>query len=88
MSTGMTQLSAAITVETKEKLDRFTDELGLKKNFVVEQALLHFMEARRALPDEALAPARIVLENKPFDAAVEAIERAASPTGSLAGRPG
>jgi hypothetical protein len=74
MSNGMTQLSAAITVETKEKLDRFTDELGLKKNFVVEQALLHFMEARRALPDEALVPARIVLENRAFDAVVDAVQ--------------
>jgi hypothetical protein len=32
---------------------------GLKKNFVVEQALLYFMEARRELPDEALAPVRL-----------------------------
>lgn len=75
MSNGMTQLSAAITVETKEKLDRFTDELGLKKNFVVEQALLFFMEARRTLPDEALAPARIVLENRPFDGVADRLER-------------
>lgn len=88
MSTGMTQLSAAITAETKEKLDRFTDEFGLKKNFVVEQALLHFMEARRALPDEAIAGVRIVLENKPFDAVVDAIERALSPVASLPGKPG
>ncbi len=73
MSTGMTQLSAAITAETKEKLDRFTDEFGLKKNFVVEQALLYFMEARRALPDEALVPARLVLENRAFDAVVDAV---------------
>lgn len=51
------QLSASISEATKERLDRFTESHGLKKTFVVEQALLFFMEARRELPDEALVPA-------------------------------
>ena len=51
------QISATVSVATKEKLDRFTESHGLKKNYVVEQALLYFMEARRELPDEALIPA-------------------------------
>ena len=53
------QLSATISQATKEKLDRFAESHGLKKNFVVEQALLCSMEARRELPDEALVPARV-----------------------------
>jgi len=53
------QISATISAATKEKLDRFTEHHGLKKNFVVEQALLYFMEARRELPEEALIPARL-----------------------------
>ena len=31
------QISATISAATKEKLDRFADSHGLKKNFVVEQ---------------------------------------------------
>lgn len=34
------QTSATVSLATKERLDRFTESHGLKKNFVVEQALL------------------------------------------------
>ena len=61
---SQSQISATVSVATKEKLDRFSESHGLKKNFVVEQALLYFMEARRELPDEALLPARLVVEDQ------------------------
>ena len=77
------QISATVSVATKEKLDRFTESHGLKKNFVVEQALLYFMEARRELPDEALIPARLVLEDEAFDRVVGVLESPPSPTESL-----
>ena len=58
------QISATVSAATKERLDRFTEGNGLKKNYVVEQALLYYMEARSELPDEALVPVRLVLEDK------------------------
>lgn len=80
-----TQISAAVSVATREKLDRFAEQHGLKKGFVVEQALLFFMEARRELPDEALVPARIVLEDKGFDKLVAMIAEPAAPSKALRG---
>ncbi len=77
------QISATVSAATKDKLDRFTESHGLKKNFVVEQALLYFMEARRQLPDEALIPARLVLEDKAFDRVVSALESPPAPTPAL-----
>jgi uncharacterized protein (DUF1778 family) len=77
------QISATISAATKEKLDRFTDSHGLKKNYVVEQALLYFMEARSELPDEALVPVRLVLEDKAFDRVVALLERPPAPTRAL-----
>lgn len=77
------QISATISSATKEELDRFTESHGLKKNFVVEQALLFFMAARRELPDEAFVPARIVLEDKDFDRIVAMIERPPAPVEAL-----
>jgi hypothetical protein len=68
------RISATISMATKEKVDRFTERHGLKKNFVVEQALLYFMEARRELPDEALIPARLTLEDAAFDRVVRLLE--------------
>lgn len=77
------QIAATISEATKERLDQFTERHGLKKNFVVEQALLYFMEARRELPDEALVPARLLLEDKAFDRIAELVTNPPAPTRSL-----
>lgn len=77
------QISATISASTKERLDRFTEGHGLKKNYVVEQALLYFMEARRSLPEEAFIPTRIVVESKSFDRLVKLIESPSEPTDAL-----
>ena len=82
MST-QSQISATISSGTREELDRFTESHGLKKNYVVEQALLFFMKARRELPDEALIPARIVLEDDAFDRIVAMVEQPPPPTEAL-----
>jgi hypothetical protein len=80
---SQSQISATISEATKERLDRFTESHGLKKNFVVEQALLYFMEARRELPDEALVPARLVVEDKAFDRIAELVTSPPAPTKAL-----
>lgn len=77
------QVSATISASTKDKLDRFTEQLGLKKNFVVEQALLYFMESRRELPDEAFIPTRLVLEDDRFDELVARLGAPSPPTDRL-----
>lgn len=77
------QVSATISAATKDKLDRITEQLGLKKNFVVEQALLFFMESRRELPDEAFIPTRLVLEDERFDELVARLGSPAAPTDRL-----
>ncbi len=77
------QISATVSVATKEKLDRFTESHGLKKNFVVEQALLYFMQARTELPDEGLVPTRLVLDDKTFDRIARLLERPPAPTKAL-----
>lgn len=83
MMSDHSQISATISAATKEKLDRFTESHGLKKNFVVEQALLYFMEARKELPDEALIPARLLLDDEAFDRIVTLLESPPAPTKAL-----
>lgn len=83
MSVNNTQVSATVSAATKEKLDRFTEEFGLKKNYVVEQALLFFMESRRELPNEAFIPTRFVLDDETFNRIVERLEAQPSPTAAL-----
>lgn len=77
------QVSATISTATKEKLDRFSEELGLKKNFIVEQALLYFMESRRQLPDEAFIPTRLTVDDETFEELVTRLESRSEPTAEL-----
>lgn len=77
------QISVTISAATKEKLDRFTEQHGVTQSFVIEQALLYFMEARRELPEEALIPVRLVLDDKAFDRVVELMEHPPAPTEAL-----
>jgi uncharacterized protein (DUF1778 family) len=83
MMSKQSQISATVSVATRERLDRFTESHGLRKNFVVEQALLYFMDSRRELPDEALIPARLVLDDKVFDRVVDLLESPPAPTDAL-----
>lgn len=77
------QISATISSAAKDELDNFTETHGLKKNYVIEQALLLFISARRELPDEAIVPARIVLEDKEFDRIADLMERPPAPSEAL-----
>ena len=77
------QISATVSSSTKEKFDRFTESHGLKKNFVIEQALLYFMEARRELPDEAFIPTRIVLDDEAFDRVAQLLDNPRPATDAL-----
>ncbi len=77
------QVSATISATTKEQLDRFAEQLGLKKNFVVEQALLFFMASRRELPDEAFVPTRLVLDDEAFAQLVARLEGPPAPSQRL-----
>lgn len=78
-----TQVSATLSAATKDQLDRFTEQRGLEKNFVVEEALLFFMESHRELPDEAFIPARLVLDDDRFDELVARLDTPGSPTDRL-----
>jgi uncharacterized protein (DUF1778 family) len=56
-----TQISAHISEETKELVERYADAHGMKKGALVEQALLHHMQALRELPADIIIPPRLVL---------------------------
>jgi hypothetical protein len=45
----------------------------------MEQALLYFMEARRVLPDEAMIPTRLVLEDREFERVVKVVKNPPAP---------
>ena len=58
-----TQISAPISKETKDLLERQAKATGVKKGHLIESALRYHLRALQELPADVLVPARIVLTN-------------------------
>ena len=78
-----TQISAFISDETKEQMERYTSAHGLKKGALVEQALLHHLQALRELPNDVIIPPRLELTESSFAKVAELIEKPREPTKAI-----
>lgn len=77
-----TQISAIISGATRDLLERHVRATGVKKGHLVEQALLHHMQALEELPVEYIIHPRIVVSEETGEAILERMESAA-PTPAL-----
>jgi hypothetical protein len=59
-----TQISAQISDTTRRLLEKHVRRTGIKKGHLVEQALLHHMQALDELPAEYVVHPRIVVSRK------------------------
>ena len=62
-----TQISAQISETTRDLLERHTRQTGVKKGHLIEQALLHHLQALDALPAEYIVHPRLVVSRKTGD---------------------
>ena len=60
------QISAHISEDTREKVERYADAHGMKKAAIVEQALLHHLQALHELPADIIIPPRLQLTPTSF----------------------
>jgi hypothetical protein len=74
--TKESQISAQISETTRELLEKHVRRTGVKKGHLVEQALLHHLQAFEELPIEYVIHPRIVVSRK---AGEEMLRKAASP---------
>jgi hypothetical protein len=69
-----TQISAFVSRETKDELERFVRATGMKKGFVIEQALRNHLRALREIPAEFAIPTQVILTRKSFEKVMGEIE--------------
>ena len=55
------QLSTPITRETREMLDRFSKKTGIKKGYLIEEALRSYLIAHEGLPRDLVVPSTLEL---------------------------
>ncbi|WPL18401.1 hypothetical protein Thiowin_03472 [Thiorhodovibrio winogradskyi] len=79
----MTQISATISAETRDRLERYVRARGLKKGFVIEQALLHHLQAASEIPDDVLIPPRLVVGPDVGDRLLERLASNESPNQAM-----
>lgn len=77
-----TQISALISATTRELLEKHVRATGVKKGHLVEQALLHHLQALEAVPAEFIVHPRIVVTRKTGEALLKQV-KSAEPTPAL-----
>ena len=77
-----TQISAQISETTRELMEKHVRKTGVKKGHLVEQALLHHLQALEELPAEYIIHPRIVVSRKTGEEMLRQAE-SAEPTPAL-----
>ncbi len=77
-----TQISAQISEATRALMERYVRQTGVKKGHLVEQALLHHLQALEGLPAEYIIQPRIVVSRGTGEAMLRQAE-SAEPTPAL-----
>jgi uncharacterized protein (DUF1778 family) len=78
-----TQISAEISDSTRDLLEKYARNTGIKKGFLIEQAVLDYIRALEQLPSDILVPAKIVLSDKSAKTIVAHMNRPPKPTTRL-----
>lgn len=77
------QITAYISKGTKARLDKLMRARGLRKGFVLEQALQYYFRSLEELPEEIFLPPRLVLSQEAFGRVLDMINNPAEPTQAM-----
>ena len=77
------QISAEISLGTKELLERYSRAHGVKKQFLIESALLHHIQALEELPAGVIIPPRLVVNPASGRKIADLVSKRQKPTSEL-----
>ena len=77
------QISAFISEETRAQVETYVKRRGVKKAYLIEEALQHHLQALRAIPEDVVIPARLVLTKEAMSQVAERITGDEQATESL-----
>ena len=78
-----TQVSAQLSAPTRELLEKYVRATGVKKQHLIEQALLHHLQALQELPADIIVPARLVLTKRSGEEILDRLAARRRPTRAL-----
>ena len=77
-----TQISALVSTTTRDLLNKYVRQAGIKKGYLVEQALLHHLQALDNLPAEYVIHPRLTVSRQTGEEILRAAA-SAEPTPAL-----
>lgn len=83
MARSETQISAFVSKTTKEELERYAEAHGLKKGHLVEEALLHHLQALKAIPEDVILPVRVVVSRASGRKVLARLKKPRKPTAAM-----
>jgi predicted DNA-binding protein len=78
-----TQVSAYISEETKAAIEAYVKRHGVKKAYLIEEALQHHLQALREIPEDLIIPSRLVLTRDVMNEIAERVGGEGEPTEGL-----
>ena len=82
MSTN-SQISAYISQETRTEMEAYVKRHGVKKGYLIEEALQHHLQALREIPEDLIIPSQLVLTAEAMAEIAARLTREEPPTESL-----
>ena len=80
---SVTQISAYISNDTKSLVEAYSKKSGVKKGFLIEDALLHHLHALNEIPLDLIIPSKITVTDKTMEQLIDSIDNPPAPTESL-----
>jgi hypothetical protein len=78
-----TQISAYISDATRKLVEEYAEAHGVKKGFLIEEALLHHLQALRELPADIILPPRLVVTKKTGERLLARVRKPRKPTKAM-----
>ncbi len=83
MAATTTQISALVSAETKERLERYARTFGVKKSHFIETALLHHLNALEELPADVVIPPDLLVTRQSGRQLLQRIANPPPPTAAM-----
>jgi hypothetical protein len=77
------QISAYISDSTRKQVEEYAEAHGVKKGFLIEEALLHHLQALRELPADVIIPPRLVVTAETGERVLARVRKPRRPTKAM-----
>ncbi len=77
------QISAYVSDETKDRLEQYSSNYGVKKAYLIESAINHHLQALHEIPEEFILSTNIKITDNSYQKILDTQDTPSTPTQEL-----